>query len=98
MVKHLDQITLDGLPAFTKLCVQTTLQNQLALPSDACYLYIEQGEGHLIYKPGGITATPGTTILSSCGLTVGKMIAEQPKGSIPLSPFLINTLRFNDGP
>jgi len=82
MIKHRDQISLNGIPVFTQIAVETPLQESLNLPSDACYLYIEKGTGHTLLRAGNITATKGTVILSSCGLTVGKVIAEQPKGEM----------------
>jgi AraC-like DNA-binding protein len=82
MIHHQDQLSLKGLPVFTQLKLETPLQERLALPSDACYLHIEEGEDHSLYAPARITATPGTVILSTCGLTVGHMITEQPRGSM----------------
>ena len=82
MIKHQDQISLNGTAVFTIISLETPLQEALRLPSDACYLYVEKGTGHTLYKPGNIVAKEGTVILSTCGLTVGKMIAEQPKGTM----------------
>ena len=84
MIRHLDKISLQNQPVFTKIGIQTPLNESIDIPSDACYLYIDQGEGHtLLPLPNGdISATSGTVILSACGLTVGKMISEQPKGSM----------------
>ncbi len=82
MIKYQDQILLDGAPLYTKISLQTPLQDSLHLPSDACYLYIEKGSGHTLFRPGNITAQAGTVILSTCGLTVGKMISEQPSGEM----------------
>lgn len=80
MIKHQDQISLNGTPVFTVISLETPLQEALHLPSDACYLYIEKGSGQRLAKAGNILAKAGTVILSTCGLTVGKMISEQPKG------------------
>lgn len=80
MIKHQDQILLNGTPVFTIISLETPLQQALHLPSDACYLYIEKGSGQRLAKPGNILAKTGTVILSTCGLTVGTMISEQPKG------------------
>jgi AraC-like DNA-binding protein len=82
MIKHKEQITLGEYPIFTKISVQTPLAEGLDLPSDACYLFIEKGEGHALATGSRITATPGTVILSTCGLTVGHMIASQPAGAM----------------
>jgi AraC-like DNA-binding protein len=82
MINHQDQLSLEGLPVFTQLRLETPLEEVLSLPSEACYLHIEEGDNHSLYAPAGITATPGTVILSTCGLTVGHMITEQPRGSM----------------
>lgn len=82
MINYQDQLSLEGLPVFTQLQLETPLQEALSLPSDACYLHIDEGEGHSLFAPANITATPGTVILSTCGLTVGHMITEQPRGSM----------------
>ena len=80
MIRHRDQILLNGLPLFTKIGVETPLREDLFLPSEACYLYIEKGDGHSLGM--NITATAGTVILSTCGLTIGNMITNLPKGSL----------------
>ncbi|OJJ22464.1 hypothetical protein BKI52_07220 [marine bacterium AO1-C] len=82
MIKHHDQILLDKQPIFTKLSVQNPLNESLSLPSDACYLYIEEGEGQALFKPANIVADAGTVILSTCGLTVGSMISAQSAGAM----------------
>ena len=82
MIDHFDQIKLQGKPVFTQLQLSPPLEEPLALPSDACFLYITAGEGHTLYQPTRVMATPGTVILSTCGLTVGNMISHQPAGSL----------------
>jgi AraC-like DNA-binding protein len=82
MIKHKAQISIKYIPVFTMIGMETPLNEELGLPSDACYLYIDQGSGHTLLKPGNIVAAQGTVILSACGLTAGKMIAEQPKGEM----------------
>ena len=82
MIRHRDTILLEEIPAFTQLHLDNPLKDPLELPSDACYLYIEKGSGHTLFKPGNITSTPGTVILSTCGLTAGRVISEQPTGAM----------------
>ena len=82
MIRDKEQISLNGIPVFTKIGITTPLKEALNLPSDACYLYIKDGTGHTLLKAGNITATNGTVILSSCGLTVGNIISDQPKGEM----------------
>lgn len=82
MIQHLDQISLDGQVVFTQLRVHAPLREPLELPSDACYLHIEHGEEQALFPPEGIVARPGTVILSTCGLTIGKMITIQPPGAL----------------
>ena len=82
MILIKDQITLNDTVVFSKFVLETPLEEPLFLPSDACYLYIEKGDGHSLEPTNRIKADPGTAILSACGLTVGSMIASQPKGSM----------------
>ena len=82
MIRYKDQISIKDVAVFTSIGIDNPLQEPLNLPADACYLYIEKGSGHTLLKPGNITATKGTVILSACGLTAGKMIADQPKGKM----------------
>ena len=82
MIKYQDQISLNGQAVFTNIGLVTPLEEALNLPADACYLHIEKGTGHTLLQAGNITAAAGTVILSACGLTAGKMIAEQPPGEM----------------
>ncbi len=82
MIKYKDQILLNDSPVFTKISIENPLKESLNLPSDACYLYIEDGDGHTLVPQKNIIASPGTVILSTCGLTAGRMISTHPKGSI----------------
>ncbi|MEM9326599.1 MAG: hypothetical protein AAGA85_13125, partial [Bacteroidota bacterium] len=66
-----DQISYNDTPVFTKLSVQTPVTKDLQLPSDACYLYIEDGDGQPLAKNMTLSAIKGTVILSTCGMTVG---------------------------
>ena len=69
-------------PVFTKLGIETPLKEDLALPSDACYLYIQEGDAQPLALNFTLSATKGTVILSTCGLTVGQMISQQFKGEM----------------
>ena len=82
MVKRHENISLFDYPLFTIVNIETPLKDVLQLPSDACFAYIIQGDGQVFSKSDNITAIPGQTILSLCGLTLGRMLSEQPKGSV----------------
>lgn len=81
MVKSKETITLYDLPAFTKVSLETPVED-LSLPSEACYMYITKGDGQLVAKKENITLETGHVILSLCGYTASKMIAEQTKGAV----------------
>ncbi len=82
MIKHRDQLLLGKTTVFTRIAVETPLEDDLGLPADACYLYIQEGEGQTLYAPAQITASKGTVILSTCGLTIGNLIAHEMAGSM----------------
>jgi len=82
MVKQYETISLFDYPLFTMVSIDTPLKDTLELPSDACYAYIVQGDRQVFSKSDNISAIPRQTILSLCGLTLGRMLSEQPKGSI----------------
>lgn len=82
MIKYKNQIFYHEIPVFTNIGIETPLKDSLDLPADACYIHIDKGSGHTLLKPGNITATSGTVILSACGLTASTMIAKQPKGEM----------------
>ena len=82
MIVARDQILLDGVPIFSKISLETPLTEDLSLPSDACYLYIKSGDGHELAQVPKVSAEQGTTILSTCGLTVGNLISQNLKGSM----------------
>lgn len=82
MIKEQHQILLLETPLFSKVLIETPLSTTLQLPADACYTYILQGDEQVFSKEKNITATSGKVILSLCGLTMGKMLSDLPKGSI----------------
>lgn len=74
---------LYDLPLFTKVSVETPMTSSLPIPSDACFVYIVEGDGQTFRNhQTKIEIKNGQVILSLCGLTAGEMIAQQPKGSI----------------
>jgi len=75
-----DQISYNDTPVYTKLSVQTPVTEDLGLPSDACYLFIEDGDGRLLAMNINLSASKGTVILSTCGMTVGNLISEEVQG------------------
>ena len=82
MIKARDQIHCNGIPLFTKIKLETPLTEDLLLPSDACFVYINDGDGHELAMVPKILAKKGLTILSTCGLTVGNLISQNLKGSM----------------
>jgi hypothetical protein len=58
------------------------MKEPLPLPSEACYLYITDGDGQTFSETENIVANTDQVILSLFGLTAGEMVSEQPVGSI----------------
>lgn len=81
MIVYKDQIVYKNIPVFTKIGLDTPLTEDLALPSEACYLHINEGDGHELVATPKVIADTGTTILSTCGMTVGHIISQNLKGS-----------------
>lgn len=82
MIAAKETISLSGFPLFTKLKLETPLVGELNLPSQACYVYIVAGSGQKLVPSENGTARSGQVILSLCGLTAGKMLSQQTRGSI----------------
>lgn len=82
MIKVHETISLLGFSLFTKISMETPMMDAVPLPSDACYTYIMKGEGQIFSESENIVASTGQVILSLCGLTLGQMLSNQPKGSI----------------
>ena len=80
MLKFKDQLLHNEVPVFTRLCMETPLNEALQLPPGACYLYVADGDNHALARVPALTATKGTAIISACGLTVGNIISENLKG------------------
>ena len=82
MIKSHEKILLHELPLFTKVSLETPINKPIELPSEACYVYIFNGDGQALSNSEDVIAKSGQVILSLCGLTAGKMIADQPKGKL----------------
>lgn len=82
MIKSHDSILLFGKPLFTKISIETPLIDPLPIPSDACFVFIQNGQGQVFSKSKNIVASSGQVILSLCGFTAGKVISEQHNGQI----------------
>jgi AraC-like DNA-binding protein len=80
MIHSHETISLFDVPLFTKVRVKTPIKDAIPLPSEACYAYIVDGDGQSLSEEENIVAEPGRVILSLCGLTVGRMMAEQAQG------------------
>lgn len=82
MIKEKNQIFCGDIPVFTKASLESPLTEDLSLPSDACFLYINEGDGHEMAQVPKVKAEKGTTILSTCGMTVGHIISQNMSGSM----------------
>jgi len=82
MIKYQETILLFGQPLFTKVSMETPMRDTLPLPTGACYAYIVKGDGQKLSPSDTLTATPGQAILSLCNITLGRMISDQPRGSV----------------
>ena len=77
-----ESILLMNSPLFTIVHLEEETGSDLSLPSDACIAYILKGNGEIFSSSDHIVAKKGHTILSLCGLTLGKVLSDQPKGNI----------------
>ncbi len=82
MINRKDHISLFDYPLFTLVKMVTPSEKELNLPSDACIAYIIEGDGQSFSESGSISAKTEHTILSMCGLTLGGMLSELPKGNL----------------
>jgi AraC family transcriptional regulator, exoenzyme S synthesis regulatory protein ExsA len=82
MVKSYESILLFDLPVFTRISIETPMPESIGLPSEACFAYIVRGDKQVLSSSENILAVSGQVILSLCGLTVGRLFADQPKGVI----------------
>lgn len=82
MIKQQENISLLNHPLFTIINMDTPSEDSLNLPSEACIAYIIEGNGQEFSGTEHISAKSEHTILSLCGLTLGNMLSDLPKGSI----------------
>ena len=82
MVNKHNTINLEGKPLFSLLDIDTPMDEQLAIPSSACFCYILDGDNQDIDKMSNITATKGSVIMSLCGITLGSMLSNQQSGNM----------------
>jgi len=82
MIPRKESIDLLNYPLFTLVKLDTPSKENLDLPSDACVAYIIEGDNQVFSKSEQIIAKTNHTIVSLCGLTLGGMLSQQPKGSI----------------
>lgn len=75
-------IDLWAKPLLTWVTMESPMQQSVPLPSEACFAYIMEGDGHALAVKPEIRAAPGQVILSLCGNTVGRMLSAQEKGRI----------------
>ncbi|WP_299840279.1 AraC family transcriptional regulator [uncultured Tenacibaculum sp.] len=82
MIKKKESISLLDYPLFTKVDLETLSEEILDLPSDACVAYIIDGDEQVFSELENIVAKTNHTIVSICGLTLGGILSNQPKGKI----------------
>ncbi|MGB6154148.1 MAG: helix-turn-helix transcriptional regulator [Pricia sp.] len=82
MITSHEKITVYDLPLFSKVTLETPIDGALPLPAEACYVYILDGNGQTLSRSEDVVLAPGQMILSLCGLTAGKELAEQAEGSV----------------
>jgi AraC-like DNA-binding protein len=82
MIKQKQQISLFDYPLFSMINMDTPSDEGLNLPSDACVAYILEGDGQTFSEAESISAQPEEAIVSYCGLTLGGLLSELPKGNI----------------
>ena len=80
MEENQNSISLFGHPLFSVIYLKTPSKKNLYLPSDACITYIIEDNNQPLTED--IIAKKDNIILSLCGLTLGKMLMEQPKGHL----------------
>ncbi len=103
MINEHKTISLHGFPLFTWIDLTTPLEDQLVIPSTACFTYILEGSDHSISRLPKLTASANQVILSLCGATISRMIAEQEPGHmksiiIHFHPELLKAIYKNDKP
>ncbi|MHA7057833.1 helix-turn-helix domain-containing protein [Aquimarina sp. M1] len=82
MIKRKDSILLFEYPLFTMVNLETPVEENLNMPSDACVAYIIEGDNQVFSESENIIAKTGHTITSLCGLTLGSMLSNQPIGNL----------------
>jgi len=82
MITEHEVIELYGCPLFTRIRVSAPVQEEIPIPSEACFAYITEGTGQRLSTDGSLMALPGQVILSMCGSMVGKQLTQEPKSEI----------------
>jgi len=82
MIQEHQTIELYGLPVFSLVTLITPHPVDIPLPAEACVAFVSKGDGHNLFLQNTITANPGSIIVSTCGRTVGHMVAKQEAGKI----------------
>ncbi len=82
MINEHKTISLYGLPLFTWIDLNTPLEEQLQIPSSACFTYILEGDNQLIAKQPRLQASAQQVIVSLCGATLSQLITAQEPGHL----------------
>lgn len=82
MILSHETIELEGQTLFTWVKMKTPNETVVPIPSEACFAYIVDGDNQSLASQPEIKAESGRVILSLCGRTVGRMLAEQEAGEV----------------
>lgn len=82
MITEHEVIELYGCPLFTRITLKAPMKEEIPIPSDACFVYITDGDGRRLTSDGSLRALPGQVILSMCGSMIGEQLAQQPQAEI----------------
>lgn len=82
MINEHHSVELFGRPLFTWIDLNTPMEGELPIPSEACFSYLVHGDNQILSKQHGISANSQHAFLSVCGFTLGKKLMEQEAGRV----------------
>lgn len=82
MINEHHSIELFGRPLFTWIDLNTPMEGELPIPSEACFSYFVHGDNQVLSKQHAVSAIAHQAFLSVCGFTLGKKLMEQEAGRV----------------
>lgn len=82
MINKHQTIELFGQSLFTWIDISTPVEDELAIPSAACFTYFVKGDDQVLSKQHSVSAISDHAVVSLCGMTLGKMLMEQEPGNV----------------